>query len=79
MPERALEDWVGKYVSMWAVVASGVTQYHSRVVTVGSDGIVFQRLRSPRHTHQLPPQQFFPWHSIRFIQLVDEPAHGDER
>ncbi len=78
MPERALEDWVGKYVSMWAVVASGVTQYHGRVVTVGSDGTVFQRLSSPRHTHQLPPQQFFPWHSIRFIQLVDEPAHGDE-
>ncbi len=34
MPERALEDWVGKYASMWAVVASGVTQYHGRVVTV---------------------------------------------
>jgi hypothetical protein len=78
MPERALEDWVGKYVSMWAVVASGVTQYQGRVVSVGSDGIVFQRLRSPQHTQKLPAQQFFPWHSIRFIQLVDEQAPGDE-
>ncbi len=74
MPERALEDWVGRYVSMRA----GGEDFRGRVETVGGDGIIFQELSGPRQTQELPPLQFLPWHSIRFIKLADEQAPGDE-
>ncbi len=74
MPERALEDWVGRYVSMRAVGED----FRGRVETVGSDGIIFQPASTPQQTRELPPQLFLPWHSIQFIELADEQAPGDE-
>ncbi len=74
MAERALEGWVGRYVAMRAIG----DDYRGRVETVGSDGIIFQPASTPRQTQELPPVQFLPWHSIRFIELADEQAPGDE-
>ncbi len=74
IPERALEDWVGRYVSMRAVGED----FRGRVETVGSDGIIFQPASTPQQTEKLPPRQFLPWHTIRFIELADEQAPGNE-
>jgi hypothetical protein len=84
MTERALDGWVHKFVVMWALRgARTVDQFTGRLDTVGSDGIIFQPASSPRQTWETPPQelpplQFFPWHSIRSIELVDEQAAGNE-
>jgi hypothetical protein len=79
MPEKALEGWHGRYVSMWALDGDGrAKQYGGRIETVGSDGFVFQPASSPEHTRELPPPAFFPWHSIRLVQLIGEQAPGDE-
>jgi len=46
--------------------------YRGRIETVGSDGGIIQPASTPRQTQELPPLQFLPWHSIRFIELADE-------
>jgi len=74
MPERALEEWVGRYVSMRAVGED----YRGKVESVGSDGVIIQPASTPRQTQELPLLQFLPWHSIRFIQLEDEQDPSDE-
>ncbi len=74
MPERALEDWVGRYVSMRAVGED----YRGRLKGVGSDGVIIQPASTPHQTQELPPLQFLPWHSISFVELADEQDPGDE-
>ena len=74
MTESVLEGWLGRYVSMWAL-----SDWQSgRIETVGSDGIIFQPASTPQQTRELPPLQFFPWHSIGYVELADEQAPGDE-
>ena len=71
---RALQQWVGEYVEVLvaAQVKDQARRRTGRIQAVGSDGLIFQPLSSPKQTENLPSQNFFPWHTVVWVDYVGE-------
>lgn len=71
---NALEQWVGEFVVLLvtASVPDQARRRAGRVVAVGRDGLIFQPLDRPDQTENLSSQNFFPWHSVIWVDFVGE-------
>jgi hypothetical protein len=68
MTERALEAWVGKYVSVVTYAPRGTADpLTGRIRAVGNDGFIIQPMASPGWRGELGKERFIPWHAVNAI------------
>jgi len=70
MNERALEAWVGKYVSVVEAPLDGRRPLLTgSIEAVGADGFIVQPKDTPRQSQDLPPKRFLPWRTVHHVVL----------
>jgi len=73
MTERALEAWVGKYVSVSRTPQQGgAVPLTGRVQAVGNDGFIIQPMEDPHQSGDLDPERSLPWNSVHAITLASD-------
>lgn len=60
-----LSQWVGVYIDLSTGAGTSSQTATGRIMSVGDDGIIFQRTYSKEQTQDLPALKFYAWSVVR--------------